>query len=254
MISLLGSLTSREAHKTLTYLLADPQLVAWHDHLQRSLESQRVLYGDASYVVPSIEQVKSTLSNTLPANAGDLAALVIDKLREISSRLRGGSSNLWCQFWNEDQYGRPIDAKPENSCRDAILALLQSALPDGADAVPEGHYAAGTRADIRVSYGGHNIPIEIKKDTHRDLWTAFRSQLINYYTTDPATGGHCIYLVLWFAGDEKRIACSPCGYQLTTAEELQQSIEQGLTLDEARKVSVVVFDVNKPSVQSAELV
>lgn len=246
MIARLGSLPSLDAHHVLAELMASPQLDAWQDHLQRSLESQRVLRGDASYLVPSIEQVQATLSNTLPANEADLAALVEDRLREMSPRLRGDSSNLWRQFWNEDPYGRPTDPKPEESCRDAVLALLQNGLPDGVEAVPEGHYAASTRADIRVSYDGHNIPIELKKDTHPDLWAALRSQLICQYTTDPATGGHGVYVPLWFGRGDRKPTSPPHGPRPTTAEELQQRIEQDLTPEEVRKISVIALDVSKP--------
>ncbi len=248
MIARLGSLSSPDAEQALADLMATPRLDAWHDHLQRSMESQRVLQGDASYVVPSIEQVQNTLSNTLPANKADLAALVEEKLREVSLRLRGDSSNLWRQFWNEDPHGRPTDPKPEESCRDALLALLQSALPIGVDAVPEGHYAASIRTDIRVSYGGHNIPIELKKDNHRDLWTAPRDQLIAKYTTDPTTGGYGIYVPLWFGRVDSRPTCLPHGHRPTTAEELQQRLEQDLTPEEARKISVIALDVSKPGV------
>jgi len=248
IIWLLGSIPDKAACEALTSLADDPQLAAWHKHIQRSLENQRVLFGDASYMHPSIEQVQSTLSNTLPANAADLAALVGDRLREMSHCLRGDSSNLWRQFWNEDPYGRPTEPKPEESCRDAVLALLQRVLPDGVGAAPEGHYAASTRADIRVSYGGHNIPIELKKDTHRDLWTAPSNQLISQYTTDPATSGHGVYVPLWFGREDRKPTSPPHGPRPTTVEELQQRLEQDLTPEEARKISVIVLDVAKPGV------
>ena len=243
----LGSLTTSDASQALTDLSEAPQLSAWRDYLQGALESQRILFGDASYVHPSIRDVQSTLSNTQPANAADMAALIKEKLCEISLSLRGDSGNLWRQFWNEDSNGRPTDPKPEESCRDALLALLQNALSAGVEAVPEGRYAADTRADIRVSHGGHNIPIELKKDTHRDLWTAPRNQLISRYTTDPATGGYGIYMPLWFGREDCQPTSPPHGPRPATAEELRQRLEQDLTPDEARKISVVVLDVTKPN-------
>ncbi|MDE0236129.1 MAG: hypothetical protein OXN95_02760 [bacterium] len=248
MIALLGATPSQAACEALISLAGAPQLAAWHEYIKRASESQRVLRGDASYVVPSIEQVQNTLSNTLPANKADLASLVEEKLREVSLRLRGDSSNLWRQFWNEDPHGRPTDPKPEESCRDVLLALLQNALPTGVDAVPEGHYASSTRADVRVSFGGHNIPIELKKDTHPDLWTAPRDQLIAKYATDPATGGYGIYVPLWFGRGDRKPTSPPHGHRPTTAEELQQRLEQDLTPEEARKISVIAVDVSKPGV------
>ena len=246
LIALLGSRSGNEAHQALTSLVDDPQLREWQNYLQRNWESQRALLGDASYVHPDVEQVQQTLSNGLPANAGDLAALVKERLCEISLRLRGDSSNPWRQFWNEDSYGHPKIPKPEESCRDAVLALLQNVLPTGVDVVPEGRYAAGTRADIRVSYGGHNIPIELKKDNHRDLWTALRTQLIGQYTTDQATDRHGIYLPLWFGLQDHKPPPPPSGHRPTTAAELEQRLEQDLTSEEAHKISVIVLDVTKP--------
>ncbi|MEJ2425879.1 MAG: hypothetical protein P8101_15750, partial [Candidatus Thiodiazotropha sp.] len=74
----------------------------------------------------------------------------------------------------------------------------------GVDAIKEGFYAEDKRADIRVSAGGtqgFNLPIEIKRDSHRDLWRAIREQLIERYTRDPGSDGFGIYLVFWFGGE-----------------------------------------------------
>ena len=246
LISLLGSIPGNEARQALGNLADDPRLAAWHNFLRLTMESQRVLLADASYRHPSIEQVQQTLSNDLPANAADLAALVRDRLDEIALRLRGDSSNLWRNFWNEDQHGRPTSPKPEESCRDSVLDQLRNAVPDGVVVEPERHYAAGTRADITVTYGGHNIPVEIKKDTHADLWTAPRAQLIDQYTTDPATDEHGIYMPLWFGLEDRKLTPPPKGRRPTTAAELEERLEQDLTPEETRKISVLVLDVSKP--------
>ncbi len=247
LISLLGSMPGNEAQLALAHLTDDPQLAGWHNHLKRTLESQRVLQGDAAYRHPSIDQVQHTLNNGLPANAADLAALVTERLNEIALRLRGDNSNPWRQFWNEDQHGRPTTPKPEESCRDAILAQLREAVPTGVAVEPERRYAAGTRADITVTYGGHNIPIELKKHTHPELWTAPRAQLVSQYTTDPATDEHGIYMPLWFGLEDSKPTPPPEGHRPTTAAELEERLEQDLTPEEARKISVLVLDVSKPS-------
>ena len=55
------------------------------------------------------------------------------------------------------------------------------------------------RSDIRVDYNAaFHVPIEIKKNTHSDLWSAMHDQLIRYYCSDPDTDGFGIYLVFWF--------------------------------------------------------
>ncbi|MDE0236022.1 MAG: hypothetical protein OXN95_02215, partial [bacterium] len=49
IIWLLGSIPDKAAHEALTSLTDTPQLAAWHERIQRALESQRTLLGDASY-------------------------------------------------------------------------------------------------------------------------------------------------------------------------------------------------------------
>ena len=244
LITQLESLPTEEAHRVLRDLIAEPRLTPWHDRLAWALARQSVIHRDASYCHPTIEEAQSTLSNQAPANVADLAALLVERLHDVSEEVRGGNSNPWRQFWNEDSNGRPTDAKPENSCRDALLAALQERLPAEVDVVPEGRYAADRRADIRASSDAFNVPIEIKKNSHRDLWSALRSQLIGQYTTDPATGGYGIFLVLWFGYDVTKPP--PDGNHPATPEELQRRLERDLTPDEARKVTVVVMDATKP--------
>ena len=131
-----------------------------------------------------------------PANVADLAALTFEHLNEIARDIRDGNTSGWRQYWNVDQYNRPQNPRPEDSCRDALLSDLRIRMAQlQIDAQPEGRYADDKRADIRVSRGPCNVPIEIKRSCHRDLWSAIRSQLIARYTRDPGTGGHGIYLV-----------------------------------------------------------
>ena len=127
------------------------------------------------------------------------------------------------------------------------MANLQLRLPGSVDAVREGSYAADTRSDIRATCRRFNVPIEIKKDSHRDLWKAMRDQLMAQYTTDPATDGYGIYLVLWFADPNKPASRHPDGSRPSTPEELRRRLEQELTADQARKIAVIVMDVTKPS-------
>lgn len=248
LITHLGSLSGNEAHQALASLVDHPHLVEWQNYLKRTLESQRVLIGDASYVHPSMEEVQRTLSNEQPANAADLAALVSERIDELCLRLRGDNSNPWQPFWNEDSYGRPESSKSEGSCRNEILKVLRRELPSGVTVEPERNYAAGTRADITVSYGDFNIPIELKKATNDSVWSGLRDQLIDQYTKDPATDGYGIYMPLWFGLEDHPIPPPPpsVGRRPATPEELQQGLEQDLTADEARKISVLVLDVSKP--------
>ena len=132
---------TREASSALEALAADPALSRWRRALLRARDDQRVIRRDAAYRHPDIDQVCRTLSDGTPANAEDLAALVMDRLDEIADRIRNGNTDEWHNYWNEDSHGRPADPKPENTCRKVLLSDLRQCLPDGVDAQPEWHYA-----------------------------------------------------------------------------------------------------------------
>ena len=126
-----------------------------------------------------------------------------------------------------------------------MLDFLRARLnPVGVDAQPEGRYADDKRADIRVSFGTFNVPVEIKRSTDRKLWSAVRSQLIKKYVRDPGTNGHGIYLVLWFG--KKGVPMPPSGPRPQSAYELEQRLENSLSFDEKLKISIVVMDVAHP--------
>ena len=219
---------------------------SWRSRLDKTQESQRVIRRDASYQRSGIKQVLSTLAGRSPANAADLAELLTDRLSAVSDDLRGSSSNLWRQFWNEDRHGRPHEPKHEESCRDALLEALRARLPAEVGTTLEGRYAADKRADIRVSCNGFNIPIEVKKNSHPDIWNAIRCQLISRYTTNPATSGHGILVMLWF-GQQKTTNPPDGSRRPSVPGELARQLRRDLTADEAGKISVVVLDTTKPA-------
>ena len=240
LIGQLGSAVGDQAEQALESLIENPQLTAWQSHLTYTRERQRVVHRDASYRHPSVAEVQSTLANKAPASAADLAALLSGQFRDLAGGVRTDARNIWSLFWSG-----PTEPKPENNCRDALLAALR--LPAGIDLDPEASHASGWRSDIRgrCGDGDFSVPIEIKRDRHRELWRAMRSQLIGQYTTDPATSGYGIYLVLWFG--DGRVQTPPDGNRPRTPEELEQRLVQDLTDDERRKISVVVMDVSKPT-------
>lgn len=192
LIQHLAASPSREASAALDRLLEDGGPSRWRGVLLPARDSQRVIRRDAGYRHPNVEQVCRTLNGGAPANAADLAALVRDNLCELAEKIRTGNTDDWRQFWNENHHGKPAAPKHEDACRDALLSDLRERLPQGVDAQPEGQYARDKRADMRVSCRGFQKPVEVKKNGHRDLWSAMQNQLIRQYTTDPATGGYGI--------------------------------------------------------------
>ena len=245
LIRQLAAVAGDEARQALACLAADPHLTAWRGHLAVAQERQRVIHRDASYRHPSVEEVQATLRDLVPANAADLAALVGDRLKDLSEQVRGDHANVWSHFWNLGPNGQPTEPRPENACRDALLTMLRAPLRlVGVGLDPEALNVSGWRADLRAECRDFNVPIEIKRNSHRDLWHALRTQLIGRYTTGPATSGYGIYVVIWFGADCTQRA--PDGDRPSTPEELAQRLTQDLTEDERRKISVIVIDVTKP--------
>ena len=245
LIQHLAESPTQDASGALGSLLADTGLFRWRDVLSRAQDAQRVIRRDADYRHFNIEQVCQTLNGGTPANAADLAALVRDKLCDLAVKIQTGNTDDWRQYWNEDSYGRSCSPKHEDSCRNALLSDLRERLPDGVRAQPEEQYARKKRADIRVSFQSFQVPVEIKKNGHQDLWSAIENQLIKLYTIDPATDGYGIYLVFWFGRDYTQPP--PSGPRPASPQKLQRKLEATLAEDQARKISVCVIDLSGDS-------
>lgn len=250
LIRRLGADPSASASAVLDDLIADESVADWRSELASARERQRPLARDAAFRHPSPEELSAALDDGPPTSAADLAALVVDRLLEIGDDLRGGDANPWRLFWNETGPGRePAETKHEDSCRDALLSLLRAALPEGVKVWPEGRHADDRRSDLRVTYGNFAVPVEIKKNTHRKVWSSASRQLAARYATDPAADGYGIYLVLWM--DPARTSPAPEGRRPKSPEEMEERLRKGLVLDglprtDARKISVCVLDVRRP--------
>ena len=236
-----------DATDSLISLREDQALCSWRPVLVDALERQTALRRDAEFRHPNVAQVVGTLGKCRPANAADLAALTFDLIAEISRRIRDGNTNDWRQYWNVDRAARSWKPRHEDDCRDALLSDLQQRMAGlGIDAAPEGRYAEDKRSDIRVSYGGFNVPVEIKKSSHRDLWRAIRNQLMAKYTRDPGAAGYGIYLVFWFGNEPNPCQMPESGTPPRSAAELEARLRDTLTPEEARLISICVINVARP--------
>jgi hypothetical protein len=239
LISRLGKNPSIEAATALDALLADERLQAWHGLLRHHRESQRITSREAHFRRASVAEVARTLANAEPANAADLHALLVQHLRDIACEDRDGNTTGYLRYWETDK------PQHENYCRDRLLELLRERLRSAnVDAQPEGEYRENKRADIRGSFGGiggFNVPIEIKRDSHKDLWKALRDQLMAHYVRDPGASGYGIYLVFWFGGKDMPTAADG-GKRPIGAHELEARLKSTLTDEEQQRIAVVVMD------------
>ena len=246
VIAVLAEDASADATEALEALRNVPDTKPWSPAIADATERQARRRREREYQHSEISQVVSTLDNQSPGNAGDLAALVFDELKELSLKIRDGSTSDWRQYWNTRRK-RPTNPKHEDLCRDAVLSDLQERLGRlGIDAQLEGVYAEDKRSDIRVSYAGFNVPVEIKRSCHDDLWKAVHDQLITKYTRDPGAAGYGIYLVFWFGDTDKCRPTKYSGWTPETAEDVKRRILESLDDREQRLISVCVVDVSTP--------
>lgn len=245
LLSSLAARSDERAANALKELASDTGLSKWRGHMERAADTQRVVRRDAAYEAPTPQGVIAALRDGPPAGAGDLRELVLDRLERIAEEVRATNDNLWRQFWNEDPKKPKVKPTPkhEDACRDAVLGRLRPLLPSGCDAQPEGRYAGDRRADLRITGGRWNVPVEIKKNGHADLWRAVRNQLLPRYANDPATEGLGIYLVLWF-GRERAVTAK--SGQPATPAELRERLLEEMTDAERRRAAIVVLDVTPP--------
>lgn len=246
LINRLGAKDSSDATIALRNLLSHRSLEKWRDILAHSLDIQIRKRREALFKFPSMEQVISTLSGSQPANNADLQALLMDHLQQLKLEISNGNTNGYKAFWNVDSYGRINDPRPEEICRDHLLDRLKERLrPVGIDAEPEGHYARDKRADIKVSFrGSMNLPVEIKRHYHTELWSAPVEQLKKRYSRDPESAGRGIYLVFWFGvSRDRKIPKPPAGgIKPTTPEQLENSLIQLIPEPDRALIEVIVID------------
>ena len=241
LIDVIAALPSIEANRALRKLVDDDILANWRFDLSWALSSQQVILRDASYAHPTPQEVTDTLNGGVPANVGDLASLLVDVLEDLSIHISTSSNNAWRQYWNEVK-GKPNDPKYENSCRDALIESLEVRLPDEVDVQPEGRYVLNKQSDIRVAFKGFNVPVEIKRNGHRELWSSMERQLIAKYTREPETGGFGIYLVFWFGSGYTQ--APPDGQKPESPQQLKYLLENTLDREQRLKISVCVVDVS----------
>jgi hypothetical protein len=237
--SLAGNPT-REAATALASLRENALLKHWFDSLDRAICDQSIARRKALFRAMPASVVAQTLANLKPANAADLWALTVDHLKVLAREIRDGNTNDYRQYWANSK------PKVEDDCRDALLSDLRRKVElVGVVAEPEGRYADAKRADIKVYAAGQHIPIEIKRESHRDLWSAIAEQLIAKYGREAKTDGYGIYLVFWFSGN---ITAAPAdgGRKPKTPKELQERLVATVPHSLQHKIAVVVIDCSQP--------
>ncbi len=240
LISTLAGNPDKDARQALLELQQRKDLAHWQEQLERALYNQRITQRKAFFKPASVGQVAETLANRRPATAADLWALTVDYLIQLRGEIRNGSTNDYRQYWAASS------PKVEDDCRDALLSDLKRHLASlGIAAEPEGRYADEKRADIKIISPPWHIPIEIKRESHREVWTAINNQLLANYSRETDSDGYGVYLVFWFMG-KFNAAPSDGGARPKSPQELEQRLRATIPEASRNKIAVLVLDCSKP--------
>ena len=243
LISALSSQGSSAATKALQDLLDDKHLASYHSLIKHSLYKQIEVYRQANYVRPKLGNTINSLSNQNPSSLSELQVVLVEILDDIQKMITNSNTDTYKAFWNEDSNGKLDTPKNEESCRDRLLDLLRPKLNSfELIAEPESHMAKDKRADIVVHMENRlKLPIEIKRDSHKDLWRAPTEQLVKLYSSDESSQGYGIYLVFWFS-DNRLVGPPRPAKKPSTPQELEENLQK---LVDETKIKVYVMNVSE---------
>ncbi|HBV4559044.1 TPA: hypothetical protein MDY63_003931 [Klebsiella aerogenes] len=256
LIDDVSSFSSYDAGEVFERLLLLPECTSYRGYLLHAQSNQKVRYRESQFQHTNWKQALNTLKNKTPANVMDLYALLLDHLQDIANRITYENTDIYKQFWNENGNGKILVPKPEESCRNFFLELLRARLhPLQIICEPEGHMVSGKRADIIISLPGIKIPIEIKRDYHRDVWSALNEQLDQLYTTNPDAEGYGIYLVFWFGASRPNAIPRPAKdtpppVNATTMEDI---LNEAVPMVKRDRLSAIVIDVSGEANSTVEI-
>ena len=245
LIDRLATDESEVATRSLQNLRQNESLHTWHDEFDEAINRQLFVRLQNGKVAITENDVQSLLDNGPPVSPEDLMRIAVDQIVELGTDIRKCNTSDWRQYWT-DINGEP---KPENQCRDAFLSDLKRKLDRfsvSINAQPEPEYGDDKRADIGICYKDTRIPVEVKKDTSPDLWTAIEGQLLNRYMTDPSTYGIGIYLVFWFGYEPIEVPNSH--KRIESPQELKEYLKYTLDQSARRRINICVIDVSNRSV------
>lgn len=243
LIDCLAKANNRSASELLQSLKHEEQLHNWLDQIDDAIDRQLFLKLQRSKLEISAKDVQDLLHNGPPVIPEDLLSIAIERITELSREIRDGNTSDWAQYWN----GRNDTPKTENECRDAFLSDLRRELrrtSHGIAAEPEAEFGDDKRPDMVIRYDQFRIPVEVKTETSRDLWTAIDKQLKSKYMSDRSSFGLGIYLVFWFG--RKNLRTPDTRKQLESPQELREHLEDSIKLGFRKRIRVCVIDVSEP--------
>lgn len=202
---------------------------------------QRRKIVEARHRPASLTEITAALTAGVPLTAADLQAVLLEELAVAQGRLKGDPLDWYKGFF------KPGGAhRDEEDCRDELMKMLDGKIP-GVEMRPEGHLANDKRVDIECSASPTvMVPIEVKGQWHKDLWSSADDQLDVLYSHDWRAERRGIYLALWF-GPGAKLTKAPTGTPTPkSAEELAKALTATSRSATTAMVRVVVLDLTRP--------
>jgi hypothetical protein len=238
---------SDEAAACLKRLVSLDDLREWRAKFLHSIRSNAQKRREKDFKYQSVEQVIEVLSNGKPCNARDLKEFILEHLDALASEYKGGATDSYKKFWRIEGK-KLVSPQSETYCRDRIAEDLETRIKAFSMHIePEGTHKAQKSSDIKVVYGSHILPIEIKKNNNKEIWTGLTEQLQNQYSIDPKAMGYGLYLGLWFGKEEQcSLPRGAKGKKPESALELKNRLVSQIPEDHKNLVEVLVIDLSIP--------
>ncbi len=240
----LASDLSDQAETLLRGLINAKGLEDYQNHIKHVHAQQTRQRAEANKVLLPLSGVRNILLREEPTSHDDLQALLLDELEALQERIRNGSTNDLLPYWNGDT------PHGENYCRDRITSAINPYLERcNVRAHTEGTMPNNKRCDLLNTYGLMNLPIEIKGQWHKEIWTAATDQLENY-TREYHADGRGIYLVLWFGYLGPKNTKNPHGWR---GQKLPKTLNEMKDLlvtkfgNVSEKTKILTLDLSKES-------
>jgi hypothetical protein len=242
LIRRLGNESGDDAVAALQHLQSAP-VDGYTEAIKSVAAEQARIRVEAAYSPPALDAVDRVVRDRTPTNSADLQAFMLEEIRVVQKKVWSDDAESWRGFFEN---GQP---RGEEASRDHLVGLLRQGCT-GVDLSIETHVAGDREVDIVCVAGKLRLPIEIKGQWHRDLWTAADTQLAAFYSKDWQADGRGIYLVLWFGENvakNKRLRKPEAGQPLPTGPaDLEDLLRAGSKAVRDGLAQIVVLDLTRP--------
>ena len=244
-ITQLANCMSEAAVDYLSEMVTNPRLSKYHDTIKHVLATLIRNRAEKNKSIPAVSEINSIVGDREPKSIDDLQAIVLDELESAQLRLRGSPSNDILPYWDGEI------PHNENYCRDRLLSYLEPYLSKyDIRTYKEPSMPDEKRCDLLNTYREMDLPIEVKGQWHKDIWTAANNQLQSY-TKEYRAEGRGIYLILWFGKLATRHNKNPRAWKgkktPTTLMELEELIDIKYSENLSEKTKIIVLNLTKSS-------